>query len=218
MIPIFASRLVFTVFVTALLGLAGCESKPVIPARPVNHALAEVVGEEVARLGGPGAKVMVLAPAVTDAAGMWLEPVLKSLTAQLAVRGNLTVVATQRVKSRLDDPSPTREELTAAQFQGLLADLKGATVVVSFVGFPVLDDAQIAGLQNRPVKFVAVYTAGPQGGPHYQKLLAARVLDVAILPRLEPPPTAAPNATAVRDIFDRQYQLVTPETVGQATF
>ena len=218
MIPTFASRLVLTVFGAALLGLAGCEAKPVIPATPVNNALAEVVGEEAARLGGPGARVMVLAPAITDGAGMWLEPVLKALSTQLALRGNLTVVATQRVKARLDDPSPTREELTAAQFQDLLADLKGATVVVSFVGFPVLDDAQIAGLQNRQVKFLAVYTAGPQGGPHYQKLLAARVLDVAILPRMEPPPNAAPNATAARDIFNRQYQLVTPETVGQATF
>ena len=213
-----ACRLVFTSLAAALLGLAGCESKPVIPATPVNSALAEVVGEEVARLGGPGAKVMVLAPAVTDGAGMWLEPVLKALSTQLALRGNLTVVATQRVKSRIDDPSPTREELTAAQFQGLLADLKGAAVVVSFVGFPVLDEAQTAGLQNRQVKFLAVYTAGPQGGPHYQKLLTARVLDVAVLPRFEPPANAVPNPTAARDIFNRQYQLVTPETVGQATF
>ena len=218
MIPTFANRIVFLVFGTALLGLAGCESKPVIPATPVNHALAEVVGEEAARLGGPGAKVMVLAPAATDGAGMWLEPVLRALTAQLAVRGNLTVVATQRVKARIDDPSPTREEMTAAQFQGLLGDLQGATVLVSFVGFPVLDDAQIAALKNRAVKFLAVYTAGPQGGPHYQKLLTARVLDVAILPRMEPPASAVPNATAARDIFNRQYQLVTPETVGQATF
>ena len=189
-----------------------------MPASPANNALGEVVGEETARVAGPGAKVMVLAPASGDPAGMTIDPVLKALTAKLAQQGNCTVIATHRVKARLTDPSPTREELTAAQIEGLVRDAKGATAVVSFVGFPVLDDAQITAFKSRSLKCVAVYTAGPQAGPHYKKLLTSKVLEVAVLPRLEPPANAAPGSSPARDMFNRQYQLVTPETADKTVF
>jgi|GEM_PF-1132385 len=215
---LFTHRRLLVLLAAAFAGLAGCGRKPALPASAPSNALGEIVGEETARLAGPGAKVMVLAPAAGDPAGRTVEPVLKAFTATLAQQGKLTVVATQRVKARLTDPSPTREELTAAQLEGMVRDAKGATTVVSFVGFPVLDDGQIAGLKGRQLKFIAIYTAGPQAGPHYRKLLTSRVLEVAVLPRFDPPANAVPNPTAARDIFNRQYQLVTPDTVAKASF
>jgi hypothetical protein len=179
--------------------------------------MGEVVGEETAKLAGPGAKVLLLAPAKGDPAGLWIDPVLQAFTAALNQHGNGTVVATERVKARADDPSPTREELTAAQLEGLLNKAGGATALVSFVGFPVLDEAQIASLKKRQIKVVALYTAGPQAGPHYKKLLEARALDLAILPRMEPPATAQKPATP-REIFNHQFFSVTATNAAQLNF
>lgn len=214
----FTYRLPLVLLLASLTGLAGCGRKPAVPASAANNALGEVVAEEAARLVGPGGKVMVLAPVASDPAGMTIEPVLKALAATLAQQGKVSVVATHRVKARLTDPSPTREEMTGAQFEGLVRDMKGATGVVSFVGFPVLDEAQIAALKSRQLKCLAVYTAGPQAGPHYKKLLTDKVLGVVLLPRFEAPASTVPNASAARVTVNRQFQLVTPDTVAQATF
>ncbi len=214
----FAKPLVPFLLSAALIAFAGCKRAPAVAVAAPQSALAEVVGEEVAKLAGPAAKVLVLAPASGDPAAVWLDPVLKSFSASLKQHGGVTVAATEKVKARLDDPSPTREELTAAQFDGFLRGVKGATAIVSFVGFPVLDAAQIAGLKDHQVKLVAIYTAGPQAGPHYKKLLEARVLDLAILPRMDLPAGAAQPPVTPRDFFDRQYLLVTPETAAKTQF
>ena len=128
------------------------------------------------------------------------------------------MLATQRVRARLKDPSPTREDLTATDLEGIVSGAKGVAAVVSFVGFPVLNDAQIAALEGRKLKFIAIYSAGPKAGTHYKKLLTAKALDVAVLPRLDPSANAAPNSTAARDIFNQRYKLVTPDTVAQTSF
>jgi hypothetical protein len=214
-----------TIFLLLLLaasvsfGLVGCKRQASVqPSTGPQSALAEVTAEEVARLAGPGGKVFVLAPASGDPAGMAIDPVLKPFAAALVKHGNVTVSATERVKARVNDPSPTREELTAAQFDGFMRGTKGATAIVSFVGFPVLDDAQIAGLKSRSIKLVAIYTAGPQAGPHYKKTLMANALDLAILPRMDPPPGVPQNPPATRDTFNRQYLLATPETAARLQF
>ncbi len=214
----FAKHLVPVLLSATLIAIAGCKRSPAVPVSAPQNALAEVLGEEVAQLAGPGAKVLVLAPASGDAAAVWVDPVLKSFSTALAQQGKGTVVATEKVKARLDDPSPMREELTAAQFEGFLRGVKNATVIVSFVGFPVLDAAQIAGLKDRKVKLIAIYTVGPQAGPHYKKLLEARVLDLAILPRMDPPAGAAQPPVTPRDFVNRQYLLVTPETAAKTQF
>ena len=214
----FANHALVALLGVSLLGLTACGRKPALVQNTApQNALGEIVGEEAARLAGPGAKVLVLAPTASDPAGMSIEPVLKSFAAALAKHGNVTIAATERVKARMSDPSPTREELTAAQLDKLVRGAAGASAVVSFVGFPVLAEAEIAELKKRNLKFVAIYTAGPQAGPHYKKLLEARVLDVAILPRMELPPAAAQIPTKPRDFFDRNYQLATPETAAQLT-
>lgn len=214
----FASHLLPVLLSATLLAFTGCKRSPAVPISAPQNALAEVVGEEVVKLAGPGAKVMVLVPASGDAAALWVDPVVKSFASVLAQQGKGTVVATERVKARVTDPSPTREELTAAQFEGLLRNVKNATAIVSFVGFPALDAVQTAGLKDRKIKLVAIYTAGPQAGPHYKPLLEARALDLAILPRMDPPLGAAQPPVTPRDFFNRQYLLVTPETAARTQF
>lgn len=200
-------------------GPVACKRQASVPpSTGPQNVLAEVAAEEAARLAGPGGKVLVLAPASGDPAGMAIDPVLKPFAAALATHGKVTVTATERVKARVNDPSPTREELTPAQLDGFLRGAKGASAIVSFVGFPVLDDAQIAGLKSRSIKLIAIYTAGPQAGPHYKKMLMANALDLAILPRMDPPPGAPPNPPTSRDTFNRQYLLATPETAARLQF
>jgi hypothetical protein len=199
-----------------LLGGCGREAakKPSAP----QSALGEIVGEETARLAGPGSKVLLLVPAKGDPAAMWVESAVPVFTATLARHGNVTVVAMERVKVRTDDPSPMREELTAKQFDSLLNNLRGAVAVVSFVGFPVLDEAQLASVKKRQLKMVAIYTAGPQAGPHYRKALESRALGLAILPRMEPPAGASQKPATAKELFNQQFQAVTPETAAQLSF
>lgn len=95
----------------------------------------------------------------------------------------------------------------------ILESHPGLSAIVSFVGSPSLKDDEIAKLGPTPPKFIVF--AQMQMGMSVNKLVAAKVVQSAIVTRMFPPPQGAvKKPTNGREMFEQMYEILTPETVS----
>jgi hypothetical protein len=125
-----------------------------------------------------------------------------------ALGNDITVSGTEIVKTPAAR-GPGSELLPAAKFAELLQKYSSADYLVSFVGVPHLTPGQIAQLPSPRPRVVAVITQYP---PPTRAMFEGQVLCLAAVPKLEV--QNEPVKGSAREIFDAQYQLVTPETAG----
>ena len=83
-----------------------------------------------------------------------------------------------------------------------------ADAVVLFCGFPPLAAGDYEMMRQRGLKFVLVsgYSSS------IKKFLEAQVIHLAVIPQFETPPATAKTPKTLREWFERDYLVITPET------
>jgi hypothetical protein len=90
----------------------------------------------------------------------------------------------------------------------------GANAFVIFAGMPPLSARGIEKFAGRSLKLMAVCGYGST----LKQLLQARVVSLAVVPRFADLPPGTPEPKTAQDWFQREFELLTPETVGAAPY
>jgi hypothetical protein len=186
-------------------------SGPRLNLKP-SAAAGVVLAEEVGRLlGGPG-KVVIIGREVskdgTDAAGQRVV----SLTQALQAQKTLKLASTEWI------PRPAGiMDLGGVSLDQLLAAIDknaDANAFVIFAGLPPYSQPLLDKLAARSLKMVAVCGYGPE----VRRWLEAKALAMAVVPRFEDVPANAPAPKTIREWFQREFEIVTPDTVGRLPY
>ena len=90
----------------------------------------------------------------------------------------------------------------------------GANGFVIFAGMPPLSPQGVAKFSGRSLKLMAVCGYGIT----LKQLLQSRVVSLAVVPRFDDLPPGTPAPKTARDWFQREFELLTPETLGRAPY
>lgn len=188
-----------------LLAGSGCSGRKGEVDSNRFSVLGTVMAGKTAQLcEGKGGVVLVVSENDKDQAtpyGLAFDAFRKGLGNSVPVTAT-EVVQTPRVIMRGTEP------LSAEKFAELLQKYSGADCLVSFVGVPVLTPGQIAQLPSPRPRVVVVVTHGLPS----KAMFASKVVCLAALPK---PPSDQPVTSGTpQQLFDSQYQLVTPETAA----
>jgi hypothetical protein len=208
--------LIVILAVLAILGAAVLlwyqTAAPRVNLRP-SAAAGEVLAEEVGRLlGGAGGVVILSRQARHEGPDATRERVA-SLTAALQHHGALKLAGSELVPrpagGMMDMGGVTEEQFLAA-----VEKHPDAKAIVVFAGLPPCSQPLVDKLAAGPMRLVAVCGYGPT----VRRWLESKALAIAVVPRMEelPPGTAAPRTT--REWFEREFQIVTPESVGKLPY
>ena len=100
--------------------------------------------------------------------------------------------------------------IPAEQFLRILEKHPKAGAIVLFLGFPQLANRDFDALQRRAGKIVVV--AGYRAD--YQELLKRRIIDLAIVPRFDSLSETTRKPKTLREWFEQEYVIVSPETAA----
>lgn len=103
---------------------------------------------------------------------------------------------------------PGFEPLPPSKFSELLQKYPDTDYLVSFVGVPVLTPAQISQLPARRPQAVEVITCRAPA----RAMFANKVVCLAAMSRQVPDQSA--DGRPAQELFDAQYQIITPENTG----
>ena len=204
----FTTPLAVLVCLGALLYLWRQVSHPSVNLKP-SAAAGEVVAEEVGRLLGGKGKVILLSREVSKTEPDASAQLVASFTAALPHRTSLNLAATEwtpRPPAGVMDFGAVSPE----QFLAALEKNPGANGLVVFAGLPPWSPALAEKLSARSLKLVAVCGYGP----NVRRWLESKALTLAVVPRFDDPPAGTAAPKTAKDWFEREYQLVTPESVG----
>mgnify|MGYP001577986432 FL=1 len=100
--------------------------------------------------------------------------------------------------------------VTPEQFVAALEKNPDVNAFLVLAGLPPFSQPLADKLTARSVKLLAVcgYSAD------VRRWLESKALAVAIVPRFDDPPAGTPAPKTAKDWLDREYQLVTPETLS----
>lgn len=187
-------------------------SGPSVNLRP-SAAAGEVLAEEVVRvLKGTGQIVLLSRQPTKDGPDASRER-WDAFEAALKHQPRLALAA----PDWLPRPPPGTMDLgvvTAEEFAAALERNPQANAFVIFAGMPPFSQAFVDKLTARSAKLIAIcsYTA------EVRRWLESKVLAVAIVPRFADLPPGTPAPKTARDWFQREYELLTPETLGRAPY
>ena len=190
----------------ALLAVSGCgQHRDAEVGDQRYQALGEVMATKLNEMaGGKGRLVLVVAESANNqsaAFGQTVAAFRKALSKSLQI--SVTETAAMPVLLR-----PGAEPLPADKLAALLQKYSDTDYLVSFVGVPVLTPAQISQLPSpRPQVVEVVAFDNPT-----KAMFAGKVLALAAVSK--PGTQDAAVGGSVQEIFDAQYQLVTPDTAG----
>ena len=154
------------------------------------------LAEELVRLtGGQGEIVVLTGDPERDALP------LRTFKHTLAKHPDLRLMATETLAGRFT-PWPETDPLPAEKFLEVMSKYSTATLVISFVGVPHLEPAELATLSPGRPGIVIVYPDTFAPDPVW--LDSGRVLAV-ISPRQNPPPLTEFMPQTHREWFDREF-------------
>ena len=201
------------VVLAALWLLRGTLGRPGVNLRP-SAAVGEILAAEVERLLGSGGGQVALVSRQPPADG-------------LNANGQRIAAFTDAIKKRpaiklappnwLPSPPVGVMDLGTVSSEQLLAAIDQTPTARAFLilaGLPPFSNALAEKINSRSLKLVAVcgYSA------NVRRWLEAKAVAVAVIPRFSELPVGTPPPKTARDWFDREYQLVTPETLAQLPF
>lgn len=174
-------------------------------ASPEATRLPEGVGmvaaEEGVRLAGAGGKVLLILPK----RGSYQDPAVEIQRAAFAKGfeqgGKVTLLPVEWLETERPGTMGAGG-VDAGEFLGIIRRHGEAKVVVTLTGFPELSADALAELRGK--KFVMTGTRGAQ----LKRLLETDVVQVAIVPRVNPVATTDRPKSA-REWFRRSYEVVT---------
>jgi hypothetical protein len=90
----------------------------------------------------------------------------------------------------------------------------GTKAIVVFAGLPPCLQELADKLRARAQRLVAVCGYGP----NVRRWLESKALAFAIVPRMSELPAGTPEPKTTREWFEREFELITPETVGRLPY
>lgn len=187
-------------------------SAPAVNLRP-SAAVGEVLASEVDRLLGGKGQIAIVSrqpPATGPHAN---RERIESFTGALKSRPGLTLATANWLPSPpagvMDLGTVSEEQLLAA-----FENHREARAFLILAGLPPFSPAVAEKMKARSLHLIAVcgYSA------HVRRWLEAKALAVAVFPRMGELPAGSPEPRTAQDWFDREYQLATPERMGQLPY
>ena len=187
-------------------------SGPHVNLRP-SAAVGAVLAEELGRLlGGPGKVVILSRQSAHEGPDATRERVT-ALTAALQSHAMLKLAGTEimpRAAGGMMDMGGVTEE----QFLAAAEKYPDAKAIVVFGGLPPCSQALAEKLNAGSLKAVAVCGYGPT----VRRWLESKTLAIAVVPRMEDLPAGTPTPKTPQEWFQREFEIITPETVGQRPY
>jgi hypothetical protein len=172
--------------------------------------LGAVTAEETAKLLGNQGQVLVLARGTGANKNPSVEAELQAFQQTLKSQKGMSV-STEKIQISPMQMMATGGGAPPEQFLKLLAAHPHLGAVVLFLPFPMLTDAELAGLKASGVKVVVA--CAPRPGD--QQLLEQQAIHLAIVPRSDAPPPGAPAPRTLRERFDQQFLILTPAAAAR---
>jgi hypothetical protein len=181
---------------------------PPRPNRPLHEALGQALAEEALRLQGKGGRLVVIIRETSEFESP--ATALQWTAFQRALRqAGQTVAQTKRIKI-----DPLRVvSVPAGDFFDLIRKSSEKDVIVSFMGPPALNEAQVAQLAGKRARIVALCTGGTPAQVDLRPLFAGDLLHAAVVSRRTVAVTGS-EPTTTRGWFDRFYRVITPDNLS----
>lgn len=189
------------------------EGEPAINLNPY-RALGARAAEETANLLGKQGTVVVILNDPGETRDPVMDAQLESFQETLQRHGNIAITASERVKLDALQSMATGGAIPRDQFLGILQRHPKADAFLLFIGFPQLVDRDVVVLKQRAAKFIAV-TAYLPG---YKRLLESGVIHLAIVPRFGSLPEMAEKPRTLREWFDQEYVVITPNKTASLPY
>jgi len=180
---------------------------PDLDRRP-HRALGRRVASEAVKLGGSGAKVILITRDTSLFRNPALDTIIQAFRETVAQAG-VPIALTHSIKI---DPLRVTA-VPPGDFLQILKKAASSDVVVSFLGPPVLSDDQVAGLAGKAPKLLAVCSGGMGRRIHLKRVFEQGLMEVAILDK-EAASKAGPPGDNLDTWFDQFFMVVT--TANQA--
>ncbi len=171
------------------------------------QALGAGVAEETAKLLGKKGSVLVVSQDTSEFRNDAIEGQLSAFQ-KMITKSGVSIASILNYKLKPMDRMATGGAVTRDQFLELLQSNPNAGAVVLFCGFPPLAAGDYEMMRQRGLKFVLVsgYSSS------IKKFLEAQVIHLAVIPQFETPPATAKTPKTLREWFERDYLVITPET------
>ena len=180
---------------------------PRVDPRP-HQALGQTVAEEALKLLRPGGRIILITRDTVTFRNPAVDAQMKSFHRTLHKAGT-SVAVTNLVK--LD---PLRlVSVPPGDFFQILKKASEADVVVSFLGPPALSPEQLAKLEEKKPKVIAVCTGSVPSQVDLKRIFEDKLLQAAVISR-KIVTAGAPATDNPQGWFDHLYALVTPATVS----
>src|SRR5580765_2158199 len=182
------------------------EAPAQVDSRP-QEGLGQVLGEEAAKLLGPGGRIVLITRDTTD----FKNPAAESQVSgfQRALRdAKLTISSTNLIKQ-----DPLRVvRVPPADFIQIIRKHAEGDVIVSLLGPPILTEEQRAGLGESRPRILAVCAGATPAQVDLKQLFDQHLLHAAVISRNQAGSAAARN---LREAFNQSFELITPANLSE---
>ncbi len=170
------------------------------------QALGEVAAEETVRLINQNGQVVVIAPDNRTAANPAEAAQLKAFSRALKKQRGVSIEAVETFSLAPMERMALGGGVPRERFLQVLRAHPKLAALVLFAGFPALEQTDFDLLKQTGAKIVVVsgYLPG------YKVLLGAGLINVAIVPRIDPAPENPKPPRTLQEWFERDYMIVTP--------
>ncbi|HVM61331.1 MAG TPA: hypothetical protein VMV72_10740 [Verrucomicrobiae bacterium] len=192
----------------AIVMMVQTQRQPITVGDSMVQGVGDAAVEQTGKLLGNHGRIVVVAAA--DCAMCEQTMKLRQIFGQSVRRaGKLTVVGTELVP--LTDDSQL--SLPGDVYARILESHPDVDAVVSLIGVPAMKADRVSKGNSRLV----VVASNGDHDQEIKRLMEARIVDLAIIPRTTRAPDAPANPKTPREWFDFNYQVVTPETAAALT-
>ena len=181
---------------------------PRLDPRP-HEALGRAIAEEALKLRTPGGRILLVCRDTVRFKSPASVAQLRGFHAALKATG-AKVASTNSIKI---DPLRLMS-VPGLDYLHILKAASDTDVVVSFLGPPVLNAAQLAQLSEQRPKVVAVCSGAMPVQVNLKRIFEEKLLHVAVISRPDISTNAPPSDTP-RGWFDHLYTLVTPASLSE---
>jgi hypothetical protein len=172
--------------------------------------LGAVSAEECARLAGNNGQVVVMIPDSGPNRNPSVEAEVKAFEKAVNKQKGMSVVV-EKVEVTAMTMMATGGGVPAEQFFKGLEKHKGAAVLALFFGFPDLTSSDLDRFRQYRLKTLVVSSFRST----YKHLCDQGAIQMVISPRQDSRPENPPAAKTVRERFDQDFTIVTPEQFRQ---
>lgn len=171
----------------------------------LHQAVGQVMAEETSRLVGHVGKIVVVTMEPRNAPELRIQ--IAAFEKHLKLLGSITVQETIVLDPGDNPKFRPGSGLSTKRFLKIARKHQGVDAIVSFVGSPQVEEADLSQLKTPP-RFIAE-THSPEKS---MTLLDKKVLLAAIVPRFEFPAPGPRKPETSRQWFDRYFQVVSPNS------